>query len=63
MRVIRLLLGSSRNLFLAAAFTSVLTGLFSTLVIKTVHESIQGDEFDLKIFLQKFLFFWVMYGL
>lgn len=63
MRVIRLLLGSSRKLFLAAAFTSVLTGLFSTLVIKTVHESIQGDEFDLKIFLQKFLFFWVMYGL
>ena len=63
MRVIRLLLGSSKKLFLVAAFTSVLTGFFSTLVIKTVHESIQGDEFVLNSFLQKFIFFWVMYGL
>lgn len=62
MRVIRLLIGSSRKLFLAAALTSVLTGLFSTLVIKTVHESIQGEEFHLSLFLQKFGFFWVMYG-
>ncbi|MEP1035439.1 cyclic peptide export ABC transporter [Ekhidna sp.] len=62
MRVIRLLIGSSRKLFLIAALTSVLTGLFSTLVIKTIHESIQGDEFSLSAFIQKFAFFWLMYG-
>lgn len=62
MQVIRLLLGSSKKLFLIAAFTSVLTGLFSTLVIKTIHESIQGNEFNLAAFVQKFAFFWVMYG-
>lgn len=63
MRVIRLLLGSSKKLFLLAALTSVLTGFFSTLVIKTIHESIQGAEFVLVSFIQKFVFFWVMYGI
>ncbi|MEQ8905496.1 cyclic peptide export ABC transporter [Ekhidna sp.] len=62
MQVIRLLLGSSKKLFLIAAFTSVLTGLFSTMVIKTIHESIQGEEFQLNLFIQKFAFFWIMYG-
>lgn len=63
MRVIRLLLGSSKKLFLLAALTSVLTGFFSTLVIKTIHESIQGAEFVLVSFIQKFVSFWVMYGI
>lgn len=63
MRVIKLLIGSSKKLFLLAALTSVLTGLFSTLVIKTVHESIQGDDFSLIPFLQKFFAFWILYGL
>ncbi|NQZ75646.1 MAG: cyclic peptide export ABC transporter [Ekhidna sp.] len=63
MQVIRLLIGSSKKLFFLAAISSVLTGLFSTMVIKTVHESIQGNEFILIDFLKRFFLYWVCYGL
>ncbi len=63
MRVIRLLIGSSKRLFLFASMASVLTGLFSTLVIKTIHEAIRGDSFDLKSFIQEFLVYWILYGM
>lgn len=62
MRVIRLLIGSSKRLFLVASLASVLTGIFSTLVIKTIHEAIRGDSFDQSIFIQKFVLFWILYG-
>ena len=62
MRVLRLLIGSSKQLFIVSAITSVFTGLFSTLVIKTIHESSQSEEFDLVPFIQKFVIFWILYG-
>lgn len=63
MRVLKLLITSSKKLFLIAIITSVLTGLFSTLVIKTIHESIQGGPFDPISFIREFLIFWILYGL
>lgn len=63
MKILRLLIASSKKLFLIAIVTSVLTGLFSTLVIKTIHESIQGGPFDPAIFIKKFLIFWILYGM
>ncbi|WP_424962260.1 cyclic peptide export ABC transporter [Ekhidna sp.] len=63
MRVIKLLISASKKLFLIAAFTSVLTGVFSTLVIKTIHEAIQADEFIPEIFIRSFGIFWLLYGI
>lgn len=64
MRILRLLISSSKRLFFVATITSVLTGLFSTLVIKTIHEAIQDDtSFDQQAFIFKFLLFWGLYGL
>lgn len=63
MRVLRLLIGSSKKLFIIATITSILTGLFSTLVIKTIHGAIQGDDFDELLFIEVFLGSWILYGL
>lgn len=63
MRIIKLLLQSSKLLFSIASVTSVLTGLCSTMVIKQIHEAIQTDQFDQTNFVTIFLIFWLGYGI
>lgn len=62
MRILRLLIGSSKKLFIIATITSVFTGLFSTLVIKTIHKAIQGGPFDQSSFIRTFFVYWILYG-
>ena len=62
MKIIRLLIQSSKLLFVVAAITSVLTGLCSTMVIKQIHQAIQTDNFVQSDFVFVFLIFWVGYG-
>lgn len=62
MKIIKLLISSSKRLFLLASVASFLTGIASTLVIKTIHDAIRGGSFDKSLFVQEFLFFWVTYG-
>lgn len=63
MRVIRLLVGTSRKLFVIALLTSALTGAFSTMVIKTIHGALGGENFDLVTFCVSFSIFWILYGI
>lgn len=63
MRIIKLLLQSSKLLFSIASVTSVLTGLCSTMVIKQIHEAIQTDKFNQSEFVTIFLIFWLGYGI
>lgn len=62
MRIIKLLIGSSLGLFVAACISSVLTGLCSTMVIKSIHQAVQSNTLDLSSFLTEFLVFWGAYG-
>ncbi len=62
MRIIGILIRSSLPLFLIASFASVLTGLSSTMVIKTIHQAVQSNEFDQQSFILRFVSFWISYG-
>ncbi len=62
MQIFKLLIGSSKRLFLLATLSSILTGLFSTYVIKTIHGAIKGDHFELGPFIQEFFGSWLLYG-
>lgn len=62
MAVIRILIKSSLPLFLTALIASVLTGVTSTLVIKSIHQAVQGTDFQLNAFLIEFGSFWIAYG-
>ncbi len=63
MKVILLLVKSSKVLFIIAAIASVLTGLSSTMVIKSIHEAVKDENLDIHSFLLRFLSFWVIYGI
>ena len=62
MKIFKLLIASSKRLFLIATLSSILTGLFSTFVIKTIHGAIKGEHFELNQFIQEFFTFWLLYG-
>ena len=62
MVVIRLLIKTSFPLFMLAAISSVLSGATSTLVIGSIHQAIEGDDFDLNSFLLEFGIYWILYG-
>lgn len=62
MSIIRLLLSSSKKLFLFATIASILTGVFSTFVIKVIHEAIQDDGYQLESFVFNFFVFLFLYG-
>ncbi|MEO9870104.1 cyclic peptide export ABC transporter [Ekhidna sp.] len=62
MVVIRILIKSSLSLFILAAVSSVLSGATSTLVIGSIHQAIEDDEFNLNSFLLEFGGFWLLYG-
>ncbi|MEP0369355.1 MAG: cyclic peptide export ABC transporter [Cyclobacteriaceae bacterium] len=64
MRIIRLLIKSSFKLFLLATLASILTGFCSTMVIKTIHEAVQGNtEFNIQHFAIRFAGYWIGFGL
>lgn len=62
MVVIRILIKSSLPLFILAAVSSVLSGATSTLVIGSIHQAIEDDNFVLSSFLMEFGGFWFLYG-
>ncbi|MFY0627129.1 MAG: cyclic peptide export ABC transporter [Reichenbachiella sp.] len=62
MKIIKLLIQSSKLLFTVASITSILTGLCSTMVIKQVHEAISTEDFNQTEFITIFLIFWICYG-
>lgn len=62
MRILRLLIQSSKLLFIIAGISSVLTGLCSTMVIQQIHQAIQTDNFIQSEFVTIFLIFWIGYG-
>ncbi len=62
MVVIRVLIKSSLPLFITVVISSVLTGLTSTMVIRSIHQAVQGDDFQLRSFVVEFGSFWVAYG-
>ncbi|WP_424962271.1 cyclic peptide export ABC transporter [Ekhidna sp.] len=62
MVVIRILIKSSLKLFTIALIASILTGFTSTMVIKSIHQAIQDDNFQLTSFLIEFGLFWIAYG-
>ncbi|MCV9387236.1 cyclic peptide export ABC transporter [Reichenbachiella ulvae] len=62
MKVILLLVKSSKSLFLIAAIASILTGLSSTMVIKSIHEAVKDDTLDVQSFVIAFLSYWLLYG-
>lgn len=57
MRFIALLIKSSMPIFLISSISSALTGLCSTFVIKTIHQSVTAVDFALNEFLWNFGFF------
>ncbi|MEQ8524386.1 cyclic peptide export ABC transporter [Gracilimonas sp.] len=54
MKLIGLLIRASTPLFLVAAISSLLSGLFSTLVIKEIHSVINGENLSLESFIWAF---------
>ncbi|MFK7952128.1 MAG: cyclic peptide export ABC transporter [Ekhidna sp.] len=62
MVVIRLLIKTSLPLFTLAAIASVLSGVTSTLVIGSIHQAIEGDDFILNSFMLEFGIYWIFYG-
>ncbi|MEP5613496.1 MAG: cyclic peptide export ABC transporter [Cyclobacteriaceae bacterium] len=62
MVVIRILIKSSMPLFIVALIASVLTGLTSTMVIRSIHQAVEATDFQLKPFLLEFGFYWISYG-
>lgn len=62
MLVIRILIKSSLKLFTIALIASLLSGITSTMVIRSIHQAIQDDNFELKAFLLEFGIFWILYG-
>ncbi|MEP2026660.1 MAG: cyclic peptide export ABC transporter [Reichenbachiella sp.] len=62
MKIIKLLLQSSKMHFTIASISSVLTGFCSTMVIKQVHQAISTDAFNQSEFIVMFVVFWVGYG-
>ncbi len=62
MLVIRTLIKSSLPLFTLAAVASVFSGFTSTMVIRSIHQAIADDQFNLKSFLFEFGGFWFLYG-
>ncbi|MGN8225572.1 cyclic peptide export ABC transporter [Gracilimonas sp. BCB1] len=54
MKLIGLLIKASTPLFLVAAVSSLLSGLFSTLVIKEIHSVINGENLSLESFVWVF---------
>lgn len=62
MLVIRILIKSSLPLFVLATLSSVLSGATSTLVIKSIHQAIESDSFNLDSFILEFGIFWFLYG-
>lgn len=63
MRFISLLIKSSWKTFIVSCVSSVLTGLFSTLVIRTIHDAVTTSEFSLNEFITNFLIFITGYGI
>ena len=51
MKLIGLLIRASTPLFLVAAISSLLSGLFSTLIIKEIHSVINGENLSLESFI------------
>ncbi|WP_420576205.1 cyclic peptide export ABC transporter [Ekhidna sp.] len=62
MVVIRILIKSSLPLFILAACSSVFSGFTSTMVIRSIHQAVEADPFDLQSFLLEFGIYWVLYG-
>lgn len=62
MVVIRILIKSSIRLFTIALIASIFTGFTSTMVIRSIHQAIQDDDFQLGSFLIEFGSFWIAYG-
>lgn len=47
---------------MVALVASILTGFTSTMVIRSIHQAVEGSDFDLNSFLIEFGIFWVGYG-
>jgi putative ATP-binding cassette transporter len=62
MKIIKLLLQSSKGLFAIAAISSVFTGVCSSFLIKMIHESVQATDFDSSSFMLVFGMYWIGYG-
>ncbi|MEP4532910.1 MAG: cyclic peptide export ABC transporter [Cyclobacteriaceae bacterium] len=62
MQIVRILIKSSFPLFLTGCIASILTGLCSTIVIKTIHQAVQGRDFSEGSFLFQFASSWIAYG-
>jgi putative ATP-binding cassette transporter len=61
MKLIRLLIRASLPFFLLAAFSSLMSGLFSTLTIKEVHSAINGEVESIQRFIGIFVAYIVGY--
>lgn len=62
MKIIKLLIQSSKLLFVLALVSSALTGICSSFLIKMITESINTKAFDAAEFKLQFGLFWVGYG-
>lgn len=63
MRIIKILIKSSLTLFIIACVASVLTGLCSTWVIKSIHQAVKGGAFEESGFILEFITSWIAYGI
>ncbi|XOV93982.1 MAG: cyclic peptide export ABC transporter [Bacteroidota bacterium] len=63
MHIIRYLLKISLPLFLIACISSLITGICSTLIIKSIHQIIKSDELSLNSFIIQFSAYWIIYGI
>lgn len=63
MKIIKLLIQSSKLLFVVAVFSSALTGICSSFLIKMIVESINTKNFDASSFQLEFALFWIGYGI
>ncbi|SMD37755.1 putative ATP-binding cassette transporter [Reichenbachiella faecimaris] len=62
MKILKLLIQSSKLLFLVAVVASALTGICSSFLIKMVVESINQTDFDAETFKVQFFLLWLGYG-
>ncbi len=62
MRFISLLIKSSLSTFLVSSISSALAGVFSTLVIKTIHQAVTGSGFEFRSFVLSFSLFMIGYA-
>ena len=62
MKLLIYLAHSSVSLFVTACITSVATGVCSTLLIRSIHQTIQTESLEIGKFVLQFSMLWIAYG-